>query len=316
MILKFVRWLRKVTSKRAARYTDGPLAAVLVQEQKLSLLLLDSQTRQVMQVETLLLQQQTAEQGLLQLAQHIPPAAAVVLILSSERYQLVMLEKPALPAAEIPQALPWLVKDLLPWALEDLVLDYVDDQASAHPKIQVVAAQQSYLQPLCRALHYRQKQLVSIVTDEWLALHLLPKQPQAVLLLAQPPGQDLMVQIVRDGQLLISRKLRGFSRISDYSLQELTDGMLDSLLLEVQRSLDYFEAQLRQPPVREIRLLLSSHQLAGIMAYFTGNGFARVSALSLECWMPALDHQEQHENWLLLAACLGLWQEVTGEVVG
>jgi MSHA biogenesis protein MshI len=316
MILKFVRWWRQVTRKNAGQLAGGPVAAVLVQEQKLGLLLLDSRSRQVMQVETLILQQQTVEQGVLQLATHIPGGTPVVLVLSAERYQLLTIEKPAVPAAEIPQALPWLVKDLLPWPLEDVVLDYQDDRASAQPKIQVVAAQQSYLQPLCKALHYRQKNLVSIVPDEWLALHLLPKNPQAVLLLAQPPGQDLMVQIVRDGQLLVSRKLRGFSRISDYSLPELTGGMLDSLLLEVQRSLDYFEAQLRQPPVREIQLLLSTEELPGIIQYFAQYGFAKVCALPLQQWMPALDHYEQHEHWLLLAASLGLLQEVTDEVVG
>ncbi len=316
MILKFVSWWRHLKRKNAGQLNGGPVVAVLVQEQKLSLLVFNGRSQQVMQVETLILQQQTAEQGLLQLASHIPTGAPVVLVLSAERYQLVTIEKPAIPVAEIPQALPWLVKDLLPWSQDDLVLDYLDDQASAQPKIQVVAAQQSYLQPLCKALNYRQKNLVSIVPDEWLAIHLLPKNPQAVLLLAQPPGQDLMVQIVRDGQLMVSRKLRGFSRISDYSLPELTDGMLDSLLLEVQRSLDYFEAQLRQPPVREIQLLLSTAELPGIIQYFGQNGFSRVGALPLQQWMPTLAHQEQHEHWLLLAASLGLLQEVTDETVG
>lgn len=316
MILKFVRWWRNVQRKSSGQLSGGLVAAVLVQEQKLSLLLLNSRSRQVLRVETLILQQQTAEQGLLELAAHIPTEAPVVLVLSAERYQLLTIEKPAVPVTEIPQALPWLVKDLLPWPQDDLVLDYLDDQASAQPKIQVVAAQASYLQPLCKALNYRQKNLISIVPDEWLAPHLLPKHPQAVLLLTQQPAQDLVVQIVRDGQLLVSRKLRGFSRISDYGLAELSNGMLDSLLLEVQRSLDYFEAQLRQPPVREIQLLLPTEELPGIVQYFAQNGFARVSALALQQWMPLLSHQEQHEYWLLLAACLGVLQEVTDEVVG
>lgn len=312
MILKIVRRLRHLLRKTGRLPATGPLAAILLQEQQLSLLLLDSVQQQVIQVDTFALQQ-SVEQGLLQLALQIPVNAAVVMVLPAERYQLLAIEKPALPVEELPQALPWLVKDLLPWALDDLVLDYLDDQASTQAKIQIVAAQQSYLQPLCRALHYRQRRLVSIVPDEWLALHLLPKQPQAVLLLAQPLGQDLMLQIIRDGQLLVSRKLRGFVRISDYSLAELMEGMLDSLLLEIQRSLDYFEAQLRQPPVREIHLLLSSREIPGIINYFGQHGFNRVNALSLEPWMPAVVAQRRHEYWVLLAASLGLWREVSSE---
>ena len=163
------------------------------------------------------------------------------------------------------------------------------------------------------ALQYRQHDLLSIVPDEWLALHLLPRQITPLLLLAQSGQQDLMVQIIRDGQLYVSRKLRGFNRITEYSLAELTAGILDSLLLEVQRSMDYFEAQLRQAPVRDIRILLNTPELSGILDYFRQQGFAQVQPLALTPWMEALNSAEQHEYWQLLAATLGLQQEMADE---
>lgn len=314
MILKFRRWLASMMPVNRQNHDNLPLAAVLLGQQKLGLLLLDGQRQQVLQVESVLLSAgQTPEQAVEQLVSAIPQQAALVLVLPAERYQLLLLDKPALPEAEICQALPWLAKDLLNWPLDDLVLDYLDDVASAQSKIAVVASQKSYLVPICQLLQYRHRQLRSIVPDEWLALHLLPRQPQPVLVLAQPYGQDLTVQIVRDGQCYVSRKLRGFNRLTDYSLTELTGGMLDSLLLEVQRSMDYFEAQLRQAPVRQIKLLLNTPELGGIIDYFRQQGFAQVQPLALDHWMGALDPAQQHEYWLLLAATLGLQQEMADE---
>ena len=52
--------------------------------------------------------------------------------------------------------------------------------------------------------------------------------------------------------------------------------MLDNLLLEVQRSLDYFEGQLRQAPVKEILFQIASNELRT-----TGAGHVHVGDDSL-----------------------------------
>lgn len=314
MILKIRLWLAAVFRTKLHRTNRAPLVAVLLQQQKLCLLQLDANHQQVIRVETLLLSPgQSADQGVEQLLATVPTHSKIVLVLPPERYQILQLDKPVLPESEINQALPWLIKDLLNWPLDDVVLDYLDDVASVQRKISVVVSQKSYLWPICKMLQYRQHDLLSIVPDEWLALHLLPRQVTPLLLLAQSGQQDLMVQIIRDGQLYVSRKLRGFNRITEYSLAELTAGILDSLLLEVQRSMDYFEAQLRQAPVRDIRILLNTPELGGILDYFRQQGFAQVQPLVLTPWMAALDSVEQHEYWQLLAATLGLQQEMADE---
>jgi MSHA biogenesis protein MshI len=62
--------------------------------------------------------------------------------------------------------------------------------------------------------------------------------------------------IVKQGKLYFHRRLRGFSQIAQKTEDELTLTVIDSLALEIQRSSDYFERQLKQAPIRDIKVLL------------------------------------------------------------
>lgn len=307
MIQKFSRFFRKAAPQ------NRQLAAIYLQPERLKLVLVEAEPRRLLKAETVALT--TPEQlvpACLQLTRELPRQTPLCLILSPERYQLLQLDKPALPAAEMLQALPWQIRDLVNIPLDDLVLDYMDLQehsAQQQPRIQLVASSRSFLGPLCKALQQQQRvEIQSIQPEEWLARNLLSSQSAAVLLLSQQPGQDLAIQIVRDGVLYVSRKLRGFHRLDQYSLSELQHGLLDNLLLEVQRSLDYFEGQLRQPPVKEILLLLATPEQAGIVQYFGQNGFSQVRAMSLAAQMPGFDQAMQTEYWLPFAGALELLQ--------
>lgn len=67
------------------------------------------------------------------------------------------------------------------------------------------------------------------------------------MLVMHQPGQDLLIQIVRKGVIYFSRRARGFNRLSDITADELQYDVINNLLLELQRSMDYFESQLKQP---------------------------------------------------------------------
>jgi MSHA biogenesis protein MshI len=79
-------------------------------------------------------------------------------------------------------------------------------------------------------------------------------------------------------------------------------------LLEVQRSLDYFEGQLRQAPVKEILFQIATPELPAIVRYFTDNGFAQVRQLELSALIPKLNQAEQQEYWLTMAGAVELLQ--------
>jgi MSHA biogenesis protein MshI len=307
MIQKFAHKFRSSASR--PRQT-AQIAAIYLQAEQLKLVLVRSADQAVLKMETVRLvdhQQRLSACG--QLARELPKNTALCLVLSADCYQLVQLDKPPLAEAEMLQALPWQIRDLVSIPTDDLIVDYCDVAVQANQqqaKIQVVASSRSLLAPLCKMLQQSPAQLLNIQPEEWLARNFLPNQPQAVLLLSHQPGQELNIQIVRNGTLYVSRKLRGFNHIDQMSYSELSLGLLDNLLLEVQRSLDFFEGQMRQAPVKEILFLLPSPELPAILQYFVQNGFTQVRALDLAAYMPGSSLAEQADYWLPLAGALEL----------
>lgn len=291
------------------------IAALHLQADSLKLVVLHTDPYRVEKVETLLLSpEKSLVQAVSQLARELSSTVPLCLVLSAERYQLIQLDKPAVPEAEMLQALPWLARELSSVAVEDMLLDYLDlpEQASQQTaRINVVVTARSSLQELCRELQKQKVQLVNIQPEEWLPRNLLPEQSAAVMLIVHQPGQELMLQIIRQGTLYFSRRLRGFNRIDQYAIAELSQGMLDNLLLEVQRSLDYFEGQLRQAPVKEILFQIASNELPAIVKYFADNGFVQVRALDLSALLPGLNKAEQQDYWLTVAGALELNQPVS-----
>lgn len=248
-------------------------------------------------------------------------AGSVAVVLAPELYQIVPLDKPNLPSsAEIVQALPWLIKDLCTLAPEDMQVDYIDlaNTSSAVAKINVVVASRAMLKPLCALLQQAKLTPDSIVPEEWLSLQLVPSAGPTRMILQQQAGHDLILQVVRDGQLCFNRHLRGFSVLPQLPLTQIAAGLFDNLLLEVQRSMDFVEAQLKLPPVREVVLLLAHPELPAIAGLFQQAGFnqAQVAALPAHwSWAAALDVPLY---WPAIVAMAGLMQatEVVLETAG
>jgi MSHA biogenesis protein MshI len=180
------------------------------------------------------------------------------LVLSNAHSQIVQVEKPSVPDAEMHAALKWQIKDLVSIAPENMVLDYFDGPtlAGGHEKINVVCVAKNDVIELITALVDDELNLVSITTEEFAFASLLPIQEDAVLLVCQQPNEEVNLLIVKNGQLFFSRRLRGFAQIANKSEDELSMGVIDSLSLEIQRSTDYFERQLKQAPIKAIEILI------------------------------------------------------------
>lgn len=248
-------------------------------------------------------------------------AKQVAVVLAPELYQIVPLDKPNLPSsAEILQALPWLIKDLCTLAPEDMQVDYIDlaNTSAAVAKINVVVASQAMLKPLCALLQHAKLTPISIVPEEWLSLQLLPTAGPTQMILQQQAGHDLILQVVRDGQLCFNRHLRGFKVLPQMPLAQIASGLFDNLLLEVQRSMDFVEAQLKLPPVREVVLLLDHPELPAIAGLFQQAGFNQAQLAALPAhwsWAATLDVPLY---WPAIVAMAGLMQasEVVLETAG
>lgn len=237
---------------------------------------------------------QEGPEAMARLLVDLKKGSRVHLVLSPEFYQLVQLDKPTLSDAELLQALPWQVKDLVSIAPEDMVADYTDvpGTTAQAAKINVVVASISLLKPLVNAITQAGLKLLSIQPEEWLAAYLQPPQAHASLLVVQQPEQEILIQIIKDGVLYFSRRTRGFNRMQLGSDVQLQNDWLDRLQLELQRSMDYFEGQLKQAPVREVGLLMPNAQK--LRELLSSAGFSRVNTLA-----PALTQNGCTETELL-----------------
>jgi len=180
------------------------------------------------------------------------------LVLNSLQTHIVQVDKPNVPKAEIISALKWQIKDLVPISPENMVLDYFDGPilAGGVEKINVVCSPINELQKIVAVLHTGSTRISSISIEEFAFANLLPRQNDACLLVCQQPNEEIVLLIIKQGKLYFHRRLRGFSQIANKTEEELSMTVVDSLALEVQRSSDYFERQLKQAPIKEIKVLL------------------------------------------------------------
>jgi len=87
--------------------------------------------------------------------------------------------------------------------------------------------------------------------------------------------------IVKQGKIFFSRRLRGFAQIATKTADELSFGLIDNLNLEIQRSTDYFERQLKQAPIRSIEVIVPIENEAVLARKLAENTNAVVNLLKM-----------------------------------
>ena len=180
------------------------------------------------------------------------------IVLSNVQSQIVQVDRPSVPDTEINAALKWQIKDLVNIAPDNMVLDYFDGPtlAGGVEKVNVVCAPKNDLVELVSTLSTDDLSVATITTEEFAFASLIPVQQDAVLLVCQQPNEEINLLIIKNGQLFFSRRLRGFSQIAMKNEDELSMSVVDTLSLEIQRSTDYFERQLKQAPIKTIEVLV------------------------------------------------------------
>lgn len=182
---------------------------------------------------------------------------------SSPKYRLLQVDRPAVLDEELAQALSWSVQELLS-SQDEVVVDYFDlpAQTIGANKVNVVAIKKDELYEICKEL-IRMDLFVYRVTIEDLAIcDLVPWVNDAVITLVQRHGQEINLNIIKDGKLYFSRQIRGYEKLSTFTEMELQMGIAENLSVEVQRSMDFFESQLRQGAVKKIYLHLDTEHQA------------------------------------------------------
>ncbi|MEP1448673.1 MAG: MSHA biogenesis protein MshI [Paraglaciecola sp.] len=181
---------------------------------------------------------------------------------SISKYQMLQLDRPDVEEGELLQALQWSVKEQL-FSDDELAIDYFDTptEAANLKKLNVVAISKQEVKEVRNGVLKAGLALNIIGIEELATCNLVVPSDDAIITLKQEEGGQLSLNIVKRNELYFSRRLRGYENLANFSPEELKMGVVDNLSLEIQRSMDYFESQLRQAPVKKVYLSLDTiHQ--------------------------------------------------------
>lgn len=192
--------------------------------------------------------------------------ADTTLILPLDQYQVFQLERPeGIDESELGDALKWKLKDFLDFNPSNAVSDvfhFPEDASRGRGSlVNVVAARKSLVSELVALVERCGLALVSIDIAELALRNLVPRiDPER-------RGAALVHMRERFGQMIVCKgETLYLSRRLDVTSDDLRDAAsqenaVQSLALEMQRSLDYYESQLGQVPPGVIRLVARDNVL-------------------------------------------------------
>jgi MSHA biogenesis protein MshI len=207
------------------------------------------------------------------------------LVLGESDYSLVLTDAPEVPQEELRSAVRWRVRDLIDFSVDDAVLDVFDIPGGADlnraRSLYAVAARKSAVQAHVDLLAAAGI-AVSIIDIPEMAQRnlaaLLDDDERGVLVLSIA-AQSGLVTITRDKEIYLARRL-------EFDMEALGGGnatapQYDRIVLEIQRSLDYFDSYFRLPPIASVALDPEAAQLPGLLDHLQANLNARVQAVDL-----------------------------------
>ncbi len=231
----------------------------------------------------------------------------VVTTLLTADSNLVMLEKPEVADDELRQAVRWRIKDSLSFDINNAIVDVFEipghKERGRAPLVYVTAAEKDFLKQHIQILEEQELEVESIDIAELVMRNiaaLLPEDQQGVALLKLDATKGLMT-LTQDSSLYLARNIDvGYSSLSTTTNSILgenpneADGLaleeglaldqqrsLDSIVLEVQRSLDYYESHFAKPAINSLVIAPLPYEIPGVIKYLASALGLQVRLLDL-----------------------------------
>ena len=263
-------------------------------------------------------------------------------VADSDSFSLLLVEAPEVDPLELKAAVRWRIKELLDFHIDDAIIDVFDipgQQERGRPKLMyVVASRIATVQQHIDLLEGQEINL-SVIDIPELAMRniaaLLPEDEGGVAMLYL--GQDSgLLTLTRNKNLYLARTLEtGTRQLSGYldatqteeefvldeaesefggaaegeseAMPQPLQYALDSIVLEVQRSLDYYESHFSLPPVSGLVLVPMTQQIPGMMGYIASQLGVPVRMLDLNAYLEgeqSLSDELQSQCLLAIGAAL------------
>lgn len=209
-------------------------------------------------------------------------------VLNPGEYQMLVVEAPNVPAAELKTAVRWRIKDMVDFAVDDATVDVLDipsdkNAQSRNRSLYAVAARNEVIRK--RMADFDAARLpVSVIDIPELAQRniasLLEDKERGMALLSFNENGGLLT-FTFDGELYSSRHID--IPISQLNQQdsEQRQRHFDRITLELQRSMDHFERQFSFITINKLVLAPLPPEV-NLEAYLATNLYLPVSTLNLD----------------------------------
>jgi MSHA biogenesis protein MshI len=172
-------------------------------------------------------------------------------------YQLLMVESPEVPRAELRAAIRWRVRELIDFHVDDAMVDVFDAPPSAargtQDHLYAVVARSADVQQRVSELDEAGVSLEVIDIPELALRNIVAQLPEnqggvAILYFGAQQG---LIALIRESTLYLARTLEIGYQDLEHHLSD-PQQVWDLLALEIQRSLDYYDRHFQQAPIASV----------------------------------------------------------------
>lgn len=246
------------------------------------------------------------------LRQHRLGQVPCTTLMDIEDYQLLLVEAPEVPQAELRAAIRWRVRELIDFHVDDAMVDVFDAPASSARGIQdhlyAVVSRTSAVQARVDQLQEAGADLEVIDIPELALRNVVERLPEngagvALLYFSEHRG---LITLVRDSTLYLARPLEiGYRDLEEASADPRH--LWDQLALEVQRSMDYYDRHFQQAQIGHVLIAPLPTPVPGLEEGLNENLGLPVRGVRLEevvSLSEPLSDEEAAEAFLAVAAAL------------
>lgn len=238
-----------------------------------------------------------------------------IVVLDESCYNLVQMAAPPVQDDELTAALRWSLKDLIDYPVDDAVIDVFRVPVQEHREAKVYAVVSPRAQ-IRQSVDFIRKSGLGIdcIEIEQLSIGNIVEQLAgqekgvAVLHIERNHGS---ISLYQDSALYLSRKIdTGLARFETLQLdgddiRSDAERLYEPIILELQRSLDFYESQFAKPSIRRLLVAPRHPLLQSFCDYASGTTGLQVEFLNLGEVYPdstVLDDQCQIHCLMAIAA--------------
>lgn len=233
-----------------------------------------------------------------------------VAVLEDSQYSLFQIPAPPVEDDELISALRWSIKDLVNYPTDAAIIDAfrVPTQEHREAKIYVVVTPRDEIQKTIDFVRKTGLKLNTIDIEE-LSLGNLIEQMEsltrgvAVMHFGQNHG---VISLYSDSALYLTRKIdTGLVRFETMPSPDSAEEIYESMILELQRSLDFYESEFSRPPISKLIIAPRHPILQGFSDYVSNHSDLTVEIMKLSqiyTDSTALDDENQARCLLAIAA--------------